>query len=1002
MALSHSLRGRVAQAARVLAVAVFLLTGAAGTRAQQTGTASPDRWVIQLLAGPLVPRPGLEAGTQNKLQSRADEARAQGADKIHALVQLDYIPTKDQKAALAAQGIELQTYVPHNAWMAAIPARDPVAVMRVPGVRWVGDWSAEDKLHPDIRAGSWGEWALHPTEDKVMVIMQLHADVPLERGAELATAHGGVALPPIVGIWGMTVWIAEDQLLGLAGEEEVVWIEQGPAPLSPTNDGVRASMQVDAVQAAPYDLDGSGARIFVYDGGLVRDSHTTFNPGSGSRVTQIESGSEADHATHVAGTAAGDGNGGRARGVAPAAAILSGEYEQLSGMLFYDNAGDMEAKYATARNTYNADLGTNSIGSNTASNGYDCSREGDYGASSSLLDGIVRGDNAEVGSPVLMTWANGNERTGYTTLLGIFRTSPVGRCGSNYGTTAPPSCAKNPIHVGAINSDYDSMTRFSSWGPCDDGRLKPIVSAPGCELGRATGETYIYSALATNDNAWGGSGWCGTSMATPAAAGVVALMLQEWRAQGYGGVNDRPLPALVKSMLIHTARDLGQDGPDYIYGYGEVNAKDAIDLIRDGTPLGGAGAVHWGTGSVDQGQTDAYSVSVASNRGELRVSLAWDDYAAAAYTSGALVNDLVLEVVAPDGSSVYYPWVLSPGSPYQPAATGVNDVDNQEQVVVPNPAAGTWTVRVTGTTIPQGPQSYGLVYSIQAPTYNIGHCAEQMNDGGLESPGTWTLSGATRIPSPVHGGSYALRLGGAVNTTHTAYQQVTIPAGSPRAELTFWWTMTTNEGGDPDGHTWDFFYAEVRNLAGNVLATFDSRSDGWQQGQWMKAENMDLRPWAGQTVRITFEATNNSTRSTSFYVDDVSLDACPIPTAVTLTRFEAMPQGKAIYLEWETASEVSNLGFNLYRGDGPEDKGVQLNKGLIPGQAPGSPIGSVYGWRDEDVVPGETYYYWLEDMNVYGVATLHGPVAASVSQGSYEPLPIRRRSVPVSPGRVEP
>ena len=74
-----------------------------------------------------------------------------------------------------------------------------------------------------------------------------------------------------------------------------------------------------------------------------------------------------------------------------------------------------------------------------------------------------------------MTWANGNERSGGT---------PRGRCGSNYHTTAEPSCAKNPIHIGALNSDGSSMTSFSSWGPCDDGRLKPVVSAPGCESGR--------------------------------------------------------------------------------------------------------------------------------------------------------------------------------------------------------------------------------------------------------------------------------------------------------------------------------------------------------------------------------------------------------------------------------------------------------------------------------------------------------------------------------------
>lgn len=119
---------------------------------------------------------------------------------------------------------------------------------------------------------------------------------------------------------------------------------------------------------------------------------------------------------------------------------------------------------------------------------------------------------------------NGNERSGG---------SPRGRCGASYVTTAPPSCAKNPIHIGALNSDGGSMTRFSSWGPCDDGRLKPVVSGPGCESGRVTGETALYSSTSTNDTSYGLS--CGTSMSTPAVAGTVALFIQDWRAQTGAG-----------------------------------------------------------------------------------------------------------------------------------------------------------------------------------------------------------------------------------------------------------------------------------------------------------------------------------------------------------------------------------------------------------------------------------------------------------------------------------
>ena len=48
-----------------------------------------------------------------------------------------------------------------------------------------------------------------------------------------------------------------------------------------------------------------------------------------------------------------------------------------------------------------------------------------------------------------------------------------GSCGTTYGTTPPPACAKNHMTVGALNSNNDTVTGFTSWGPCDDGRLKP-------------------------------------------------------------------------------------------------------------------------------------------------------------------------------------------------------------------------------------------------------------------------------------------------------------------------------------------------------------------------------------------------------------------------------------------------------------------------------------------------------------------------------------------------
>ncbi len=100
-----------------------------------------------------------------------------------------------------------------------------------------------------------------------------------------------------------------------------------------------------------------------------------------------------------------------------------------------------------------------------------------------------------------------------------------------------------------------------------------------------------------------------------------------------------------------------------------------------------------------------------------------------------------------------------------------------------------------------------------------------------------------------------------------------------------------------------------------------------------------------------------------------------LPTAVTLASFEATPRDGAVLVTWETAAELDNAGFNLYRSITLNGPYTQLNATLIPPQFPGEVIGGVYEWLDTDVQPGVIYYYKLEDVDVKGVSTFHGPVS---------------------------
>jgi hypothetical protein len=105
-----------------------------------------------------------------------------------------------------------------------------------------------------------------------------------------------------------------------------------------------------------------------------------------------------------------------------------------------------------------------------------------------------------------------------------------------------------------------------------------------------------------------------------------------------------------------------------------------------------------------------------------------------------------------------------------------------------------------------------------------------------------------------------------------------------------------------------------------------------------------------------------------------------VPLAVQLAGFSAEGQADRVLVSWETVSEMGNLGFNLWRGMSPDGPDTQLNASLIPSQAPGSTQGFSYQWIDQaDLVPGATYYYWLEDIDLNGIVTRHGPVSATLA-----------------------
>jgi hypothetical protein len=97
------------------------------------------------------------------------------------------------------------------------------------------------------------------------------------------------------------------------------------------------------------------------------------------------------------------------------------------------------------------------------------------------------------------------------------------------------------------------------------------------------------------------------------------------------------------------------------------------------------------------------------------------------------------------------------------------------------------------------------------------------------------------------------------------------------------------------------------------------------------------------------------------------------PTAVLLDNFQAVAQPDHVLVTWETVSEVSNGGFNLYRAPAVDGERTLLTN--VPSQSPGGTAGAAYGYQDYDIRPGQTYWYYLEDVDLSGRATVHEPVS---------------------------
>ena len=445
-------------------------------------------------------------------------------------------------------------------------------------------------------------------------------------------------------------------------------------------------------------LSGDGVTLHIWDEGAGLVDHQEFS----GRCISVDNASVSSHSTHCAGTMIASGVNSVAQGMASKALLRSFDWisdnyemslEAKSGALVSNHSYGFRCGWSWEKLLQQWRwYGDVSISE------HEDSSFGQYSIDTKNWDRI-----AEVNPEYLIFKSAGNDRNDSSPAAGtkIYyisngkwiesdRTFPSdGNSGTGFDSISSRGCAKNIVTVGAVNDipggysgpESVKMSSFSSWGPADDGRIKPDIVANGVEL---------YSCDSTGVSRY--TSKSGTSMATPSASGAAGLLIEHYRNTHN---NQTMYSSTLKGLIIHCADEAGPaPGPDYMYGWGLMNVKSCAEIITaDSVDQSIIQEIQVGE---DRDYEQTYS---CSGSGPIRATICWTDPAHAAIKGldnpeKALVNDINIIVISPDGE-IHCPWKLDGNRPDLPAVRGVNNTDNVEVIDIEHPLPGIYKIYIT-------------------------------------------------------------------------------------------------------------------------------------------------------------------------------------------------------------------------------------------------------------------------------------------------------------------
>lgn len=608
--------------------------------------------------------------------------QVQHGGKTYCIIQFNETPSSDERAIIeSATGIQFLNYIPEAAFAAVVPSGFNVNTLSSYNVRAVMPYSANYKLSPKLLEKPYPSWMTNG--NTITVLLDFHQNISQSQAASLLL-NTSASFQSWKNTRTAIISTTEADLATLVTYPWVRYIHMISAPTVVENLQSTTNHRINTINneyKSGIHFDGTGVSVAEGDDGTV-GPHIDFK----GRLFDHTTSNGGTHADHVGGIIAGGGNfdpttSGNARGA------------DLHVYNNYNNLSDAPTDY----DNFGVRITSNSLGQGCNAG---------YNSDAQDADILIRS------KPSLMSVHSAGNSGG-------------GSCGGvpqgYYTITGGYKAGKNVLAVGNLTK-ADNIAGSSSRGPAEDGRIKPDICAVG---------TNVYSTLP--DNTY--DSFSGTSMACPGVAGTLASLWQAYRSLN-GGAD--PLSEYMKAVVLNTADDLGNEGPDFIYGFGRINARRAYDAMKNNRTF---------IDSVNNGGNKNHIINVPANTQQIKILVYWHDVEGTPGSSVPLVNNINMRLFDP-AFTIYNPWVLD-HTPNVAALSALpirkkDDLNNVEQVTLDNPPAGNYIINVRGQSIPFGPQRYVVSYEFLTDsvvlTYPTGG---EAFENGVEERVRWDAHGNT-------------------------------------------------------------------------------------------------------------------------------------------------------------------------------------------------------------------------------------------------------------------